>query len=122
MKTYKTLEGFFKAATKDKTYNSLRICDILNHNIFYDKKNYKPIKFELKGKAIEQFADLVSKCLYTGKSARLEISNAIINGCNDKDEYLQCFYLDKHNDIFYISNSLSGEAFEYCRRKFYKTL
>lgn len=122
MKTYKTLDGFFKAATKNKGYDMLRICDILNNNIFHDKNTYKPVKFELTGQAMEDFADLVSKYLYVGKSARLTIKDAIKNNCGDKEEYLQCFYLSKHKGKFYVSNSLSGEAFDYCKRKFYKTL
>lgn len=113
MKTYKTLEGFLKSSTKGKVCKYLRICDILNNN---------SIKFELQGKALNQFAELVSNYLYSGKTARLDIKNAIIRGCNDKNEYLQCFYLSNRNGKFYVSNSLSGEAFEYCRRKFYKTL
>lgn len=45
--------------------------------------------------------------------------NALKNGEGADFSYLQCFYVSERKD--YFGNSLSGEAYDYCKRMFTKS-
>ena len=114
-KTFKTLRGFKNFVGQHAT----PISTILNGEFYNYPKRYH---VTLEGKALEQFATMLSGYLYMGKEQQAMIKHAVMEHHTDPHGYLQCFYLDYHHGEFWISNSLSGEAFEYCRRKFLKTI
>lgn len=114
-KTFKTLRGFKNFVGRHAT----PISTILNGEFYNYPKRYH---VTLEGKALEQFATMLSGYLYMGKEQQAMIKRAVMEHHTDPHGYLQCFYLDYYHGEFGISNSLSGEAFEYCRRKFLKTI
>lgn len=113
-KTYTTLQGLFKASNNTQ----LRCNDIINGRIYIGNNTY----ISLTCKGYKQFVKLLSEYLYDSKSSQQYIYNELLEGSRDRNNYLQCFYLSKGAKGYYISNSLSGEAFEYCRRNFKKSL
>lgn len=114
-KRFKTLKGF-QQFVGCNWHNSIPVSKVLNEEFFIYPYRYRII---LEGAAIVQFATMVAEYLYKDKEKQEKIRKAIIEHQSDRGEYLQSFYLSLHNDgEFYINNSLSGEAFNYCRRKF----
>ena len=110
-KRFKTLKGFYNFVGSQIT-----IARLLNGEFYIYPNRYK---VTLEGKALEQIADIIAKYLYNDKEKQVRIRKAVMNHQTDRDEYLQCFYLSQSRDgEFFISNSLSGDAFNYCRRKF----
>lgn len=115
-KKFKTLKGLCKFAGK-----VIPVSRILNEEFFIYPNRYRII---LEGTALEQFATMLAEYLYKGRKQQEQIREAVIRHQSDRGEYLQCFFLyyDTKNDTIFINNCLSGEAFEYCRRKFLKQL
>ena len=110
-KRFKTLKGFQRFVGS----NSIPVSKVLNGEFYIYPNHYH---IYLDGNALEQFATMVAEYLYSDKEKQEKIRKAIMEHQSDKGEYLQSFYLSLHNGEFYINNSLSGEAFNYCRRKF----
>lgn len=113
-KKYKTLNGLTKAATYQ-----IRVSDILNGKMTVNGKYCNVV---LEGDALQQFATMLGNYLYTTKERSDVVVNAVINRSYCDASFLQCFYLCKGSKKFYINNSLSGEAFNYCRRNFMKSI
>lgn len=114
-KRFKTLKGFQRFVGHN-WFNSIPVSKVLNGEFYIYPNRYMIV---LEGTALEQFATMVAEYLYSDKVKQETIRKAIMEHQSDKGEYLQSFYLSLHNDgEFYINNSLSGEAFNYCRRKF----
>lgn len=118
MKTYlyNTLVDFYKSADS----NQIRISDVLNE---YGYKNGLWSKITLSDEALAELGELVGNYLYKTKDRANQVKQGIIDRKGDKEEYLQCFYLQrKRNGTLFIDCSLSGEGFDYCRRKFRQSL
>lgn len=113
-KRFKTLKGF-QQFVGCNWHNSIPVSKVLNGEFYIYPNRYH---IYLDGNALEQFATMVAEYLYSDKEKQEKIRKAIMEHQSDKGEYLQSFYLSLHNGEFYINNSLSGEAFNYCRRKF----
>lgn len=110
---YKTLRGLRKA------YGiQVRVCDFFDQErrIYKNGKNVRlqPTK-ELEEKVARAFAEQV----YTWKGAKENFVAILMSGSSRLDWSLfQCFYVEQGKSGIRISNSLSGEAYNYCIRKF----
>ena len=110
---YKTLRGLIKA------YGiQVRVCDFFDQErrIYKNGKNVRlqPTK-ELQEKVARAFAEQV----YTWKGAKENFVAILMSGSSWLDWSLfQCFYVEQGKNGIFISNSLSGEAYDYCIRKF----
>ena len=117
MRTFKTLQGFY-----DSCYMQVTVEQVMSGKAaFKSKKSYKYDTFRLESEALSEFALLFSTYIYSTKEKQQQVYEAITHGRGDYS-YFQCFYLSKSTGKLYISNSLSGEAFTYCRREFMKTI
>lgn len=109
MKTikYKTLNGLL-SQTRQMT-----IEQFLNGRFHHNTKGWINFKLdeEEKKKVLESF----SKYCFLSKKAQNKLFFNLINNYGDPSLF-QCFYIDKNG----FSNSLSGEAFDYCIRRFNK--
>ena len=110
---YKTLRGLKKA------YGiQVRVCDFFDQErrIYKNGKNVRlqPTK-ELQEKVARAFAEQI----YKKKSSKENFVASLTSGSSWLDWSLfQCFYVEQGKNGIHISNSLSGEAYNYCIRKF----
>ena len=110
---YKTLRGLIKA------YGiQVRVCDFFDQErrIYKNGKNVRlqPTK-ELQEKVARAFAEQI----YKKKSSKENFVASLTSGSSWLDWSLfQCFYVEQGKNGIHISNSLSGEAYNYCIRKF----
>lgn len=104
---YKTLIGLLNQ-TKQIT-----IEQFLNGRFHHNTKGWINFKLdkEEKKKVLESF----SKYCFLSKKAQNKLFFNLINNYGDPSLF-QCFYIDKKG----FSNSLSGESFNYCVRKYSK--
>lgn len=109
MKTikYKTLNGLL-SQTRQMTMEQF-----LNKRFHHKTKGW--INFDLDGYIYDIVLELFSKYCFATKKAQKQMFHNLVNNYGDPS-LLQCFYIDKKG----FSNSLSGEAFDYCRRRFNK--
>lgn len=114
MKTlhYKTLRGLLKQTSQMSIYK------------FFSGRIYRSGKGECnftlaeseKRKTAEKFAEY----LLSTKKRRADLVEALMNGRGELD-YFQCFYINYSPKYgVYCDNSLSGEAFDYCKRMYLK--
>ena len=109
---YKTLRGLLRHT------HFLRI-----ENLFAGRFSHKIHGFcnftlaeSEKRKAAEKFAEY----LISTKKRRVDLVEALMNGRGELD-YFHCFYIHySPGNGIYCSNSLSGEAFEHCKRMYLK--
>lgn len=110
---YKTLRGLKKA------YGiQVRVCDFFDQErrIYKNGKNVRlqPTK-ELQEKVARAFAEQI----YTRKSSKDNFVAILMSeNCWLDWSLFQCFYVEQRKNGIRISNSLSGEAYDYCIRKF----
>ena len=109
---YKSLKGLLKQTSQ------MRIENLFSGRFYHNKKGvcYFTISESEKRKAAEKFAEY----LLSTKKRRVDLVEALMNGRGELD-YFHCFYIyysPKHG--FYCSNSLSGEAFDHCKRMYLK--
>lgn len=104
---YKTLIGLLNQ-TKQMTVEQF-----INGRFHHNTKGWINFKLdkEEKKKVLESF----SKYCFSTKKAQKQMFYNLANNCGDASLF-QCFYIVKRG----FSNSLSGEAFDYCRRRFNK--
>ena len=109
MKTikYKTLNGLL-SQTRQMTMEQF-----LNKRFHHKTKGW--INFDLDGYIYDIVLELFSKYCFATKKAQKQMFHNLVNNYGDPSLF-QCFYIDKKG----FSNSLSGEAFDYCRRRFNK--
>ena len=110
---YKSLRGLKKAYG-----NQVRVCDFFDQErrIYKNGKNVRlqPTK-ELQEKVARAFAEQI----YKKKSSKENFVASLTSGSSWLDWSLfQCFYVEQGKNGIRISNSLSGEAYNYCIRKF----
>ena len=115
MKTikYKTIKGLLKQC------GQMTVEDFFSGMMYHKSKN-KYLCFDLDDterlKAAEKFAEY----LLSSKKRRADLVDALMEGRGDL-RYFQCFYVNYDNKRgVYINNSLSGEAFDYCKRMYLK--
>lgn len=110
MKTikYKTLNGLLNQ-TRQMTMEQF-----FNGRFHHNTKGWINFKLdeEEKKKVLESF----SKYCFATKKAQKQMFYNIVNNYYNRSSLFQCFYIDKKG----FSNSLSGEAFDYCIRRFNK--
>ena len=117
MRTFKTLQGFLKSC-----YSQVTVEDILSgRTVFKSGNSYKFDTFRLSDEALREFAKIFSEWLYSTKERQQQVYNAIMSKRGDAS-YFQCFYLSEYKGRLRISNSLPGETYNYCRRKFMESI
>lgn len=114
---YKTLRGLLKAHRE----RNIEIRDFFDENrtIYRNGKNVRlqPTK-ELQEKVAKAFGSQI----YKRKSSIDNFASILTSGSSYLDWSLfQCFYVGLSRGEIRISNSLSGEAHDYCIRKFLRS-
>ena len=110
---YKTLRGLKKA------YGGQ-----IEVREFFDRKrlvyrNGKIIRLQPTKELQEKVARAFAEQVYTWKGAQENFVAILMSGSSWLDWSLfQCFYVEQGKNGIRISNSLSGEAYNYCIRKF----
>ena len=89
--------------------------------IFKSGTSYKYDTFKLSDEALKEFAKLFSKYIYSTKDRQQQIYDAIISKRGDYS-FFRGFFLSERNGNIHIDNNLSGEAYNYCRREFMKSI
>lgn len=117
MRTFKTLRGFYKSCYSQVTVESV----LSGREVFKSGGSYKFDTFRLSDEALREFAKLFSESLYSTKERQQQVYDAIISKRGDAS-YFQCFYLSEYKGRLRISNSLPGETYNYCRRKFMESI
>lgn len=91
-------------------------------NLFNKRRIYKSgrgwCNFELSEEATQEAAEMFANYLYSKGERRNEVADALARGRGDFSLF-QCFFIEysKRRGVC-CSNSLSGNAFNYCRRKY----
>lgn len=109
---YKTLRGLLANHAGQMTAE----------NLFNTRRIYKSgcgwCSFELSEEATREAAEMFANYLYKKGERRDEVSEGLARGWGDLSLF-QCFYISYSEKYgVHCSNSLSGEAFNYCRRKY----
>lgn len=109
---YKTLRGLLANHAGQMTIE----------NLFGLRRIYKSgcgwCSFELSEDATKEAAELFANYLYNKGARQAEVAEGLARGWGDFSLF-QCFYISYSKKYgVYCSNSLSGEAFNYCRRKY----
>ena len=110
---YKTLRGLKKA------YGGQ-----IEVREFFDRKrlvyrNGKIVRLQPTEELQEKVARAFAEQVYTWKGAQENFVAILMSGSSWLDWSLfQCFYVEQGKNGIHISNSLSGEAYNYCIRKF----
>ena len=110
---YKTLRGLEKAYG-----GQIRV------SVFFDRKelvwkNGKHVRLQPTKELQEKVARAFAEQVYTWKGAQENFVAILMSGSSWLDWSLfQCFYVEQGKNGIHISNSLSGEAYNYCIRKF----
>ena len=110
---YKTLRGLKKA------YGGQ-----IEVREFFDRKrlvyrNGKVVRLQPTKELQEKVARAFAEQVYTWKGAKENFVAILMSGSSRLDWSLfQCFYVEQRKNGIFISNSLSGEAYNYCIRKF----
>ena len=110
---YKTLRGLEKAYG-----GQIRV------SVFFDRKelvwkNGKHVRLQPTKELEEKVARAFAEQIYKKKSSKENFVAILTSGSSWLDWSLfQCFYVEQGEKGIHISNSLSGEAYNYCIRKF----
>lgn len=117
MRYFKTAKGFLKSS-----YSQVTIENIMSgRTTFCHNGVYKHENFKLSSDVICEIAEGFSKYLYSTKGRANEVFDAFMQQRGDYS-FFQCFYVEWGGNSLRFSNSLSGEAFNYCRREFMKSI
>ena len=111
-RTYKTFESFYRHYN-----NQLTIQKFFGERQRYHNGNI--IKMELPEAEIKRIAEIVAKSIYP--SIWKERAWALAAGRGDLS-YFQCFYIEIYNGKICVSNSLSGDAYDYCKRMYSRSI
>lgn len=117
MKTrkYKTLKGLVMQS------NQISIEKLFSNDPIVINK--KVVRFLLSDSAKLDAAKMFANYLLSSSSAKKRLINGLINGYGDLS-YFHCFYIgyNKTKKYIYLQNSLSGDAFEYCKRMYLRSV
>ena len=82
-------------------------------------RNGKDVRLQPTKELQEKVARAFAEQVYTWKGAKENFVAILMSGSSWLDWSLfQCFYVEQGKNGIRISNSLSGEAYNYCIRKF----
>ena len=115
MKTikYKTIRGLL-------SQSGHMTIEYFFRNMFYHMSKRKFCGFSIDASLKRQVAEKFAEYLLSSKKRRADLIEALMNERGDLG-YFQCFYVNYDNKRgVYINNSLSGEAFDYCKRMYLK--
>ena len=115
MKTikYKTIRGLLSQSRQ-------MTIEYFFKNMFYHISKRKFYGFSIDDSQKRQVAEKFAEYLLSSKKRRSDLVDALMNERGDLG-YFQCFYVNYDNKRgVYINNSLSGEAFDYCKRMYLK--
>ena len=109
---YKTLRGLLANHAGQMTAE----------NLFNSRRIYKSgrgwCSFKLSEEATREAAEMFANYLYSKGERRDEVAEGLARGYGDFSLF-QCFYISYSKKYgVYCNNSLSGDAFNYCRRKY----
>ena len=110
---YKTLRGLKKA------YGGQ-----IKVSVFFDRKelvwkNGKNVRLQPTKELQEKVARAFAEQIYIKKSSKENFVAILMSeNCWLDWSLFQCFYVEQRKNRIFISNSLSGEAYDYCIRKF----
>lgn len=113
---YKTLRGLKKAYG-----HQIRVSDFFDpqSQVF---KNGKNVRLQPTKELQEEVAQAFAIQLYVKKSSQRNfVAKLTSESCLLDWSLFQCFYVELSNGKIRISNSLSGEAHDYCIRKFLRS-
>jgi hypothetical protein len=112
MKTYKfnTLRGLLRAAS-----GQISAASVFSGRVYLSRGRGLS-NIVLSDRARLEAAQLFAAYLVR-TPARADMVAALTAGRGDLSLF-QCFYFDLTPDGVHVSNSLSGEAFEYCKRRY----
>lgn len=114
MRRFKTLKGLMKSVGK----SLVSVADVLDQ-IMWFKNGHKIEKFVLEDSALKEVAEILADNWSKGYHKRV-VEKVMAN--EGDNSYLQCFYIESCNDgSFRVGNSLSGEAYNYCKRMWLKS-
>ena len=112
-RTYKTLNGFLNAVGK-------KIVSVYLSMIGYPViKDGKRFEFYLEDSAKEELGE------YMAKEWSKQYHNFVVDAFKESKgdfSYFQCFYIKRYDGPIHIGNSLSGEAYDYCKRMSKKSI
>ena len=109
---YKTFEGFFRSYK-----GQLRVEDFFGDRMWYHDGRF--IKAELPEEEINRVAEKVAKYVYP--TVWKQKVSALASGRGDLHCF-HCFFVNFRHGEIEIDNSLSGEAFKYCKRKYSRSI
>lgn len=115
-RAYKTLRGYLNAVgnhyeSADKFFGGRSLCH--NANCTFYAIPSKELRTEV-AIAFEKF--------HWSKSNKARL-NALSDGMSADFSFLQCFYVGSYGtDEYYFGNSLCGDAYDYCKRMFTKSV
>ena len=110
---YKTFRGL------EKAYGSQ-----IKVSVFFDRKelvwkNGKNVRLQPTKELQEKVARAFAEQIYIKKSSKENFVAILMSeNCWLDWSLFQCFYVEQRKNRIFISNSLSGEAYDYCIRKF----
>ena len=113
MKTYKfkTLRGLIRAAS-----GQISAASVFSGRCYLSRgRGWSNVV--LSDRARLEAAQLFAAYLVKTPARRADMVEALTAGRGDLSLF-QCFYFDLTPDGVRVSNSLSGEAFEYCKREY----
>lgn len=126
-RTYKTLDGFFTALDRR---SGMRYANVSAEK-FFRGEIYVGCEKGRDGKlrlvyitAAQSLREAVAKDFAAAnwKRGREEKAKALASGRGDLS-YLQCFLIERHtNGVYYYGTSLSGDAYEYCKRMYSRSI
>lgn len=117
MRHFKTTKGFIKSS-----YLQVTIKDIMSgRTTFRHNGAYKREDFELSSDVICEIAEGFSEYLYSTKERADKVFEAFVQHRGNYSLF-ECFYVELRGNSLRFSNSLSGDAFNYCRREFMKSI
>lgn len=117
MRHFKTIKGFVNSSYLQVTIESI----MSGRTTFCHNGTYKHENFKLSSDAIREIAKGFSEYLYSTKERANEVFDAFMQHRGDYS-FFQCFYVEWSGNSLRFSTSLSGEAFNYCRREFMKSI
>lgn len=113
---YKTLRGLKKAYG-----HQIRVSDFFDpqSQVF---KNGKNVRLQPTKELQEEVAQAFARQLYVKKSSQRNfVAKLTSESCLLDWSLFQCFYVELSKGKIRIGNSLSGEAYNYCIRKFLRS-
>lgn len=114
MRRFKTLKGLMKSVGK----SLVSVEKVLDQRIWF-KNGHKTEAFVLEDSALKEVAEILADNWSKGYHKRV-VEKVMAN--EGDNSYLQCFYIESCNDgSFRVGNSLSGEAYNYCKRMWLKS-